>query len=134
MPAQHGPVAHPARRQRQRLTPVRPDLAVTGLTRPLELAVLAHQEQLAELRTAFTAAEQAYRDVMRQAQLPIRLLAGEEISPALEKAIASRLGMSTRTVSSHVQKASELLGSRSRGHLGYIIAREGVRDEPLDEP
>ncbi|MEU4116193.1 helix-turn-helix transcriptional regulator [Kitasatospora sp. NPDC028055] len=271
-----------------RLAPVPPDLAVTGLTRPLELAVLAHQEQLAELRTAFTAAEHAYRDVMRQAQLPIRQLAGEEINPALEKAvadcteelrtaqpgggrgadhlaaalprdlalaergvrqrtlyqhtvrshgptlayieqvsargaqvrtlnevfdrviicdrstafipagaqreaaavliqfpplveyllkiyelmweraepvtyleghhrpqlltdrtrrnvlrlmvngftdeaIATRLGMSTRTVSSHIQKASELLGSRSRGHLGYIIAREGVLDEPLDD-
>ncbi|MFF4383480.1 LuxR C-terminal-related transcriptional regulator [Kitasatospora sp. NPDC092039] len=272
----------------ERLAPVPPDIAATGLTRPIELAVLAQQERLAELHTSFTAAEHAYRDVMRRAQLPIRLLAGEEINPALEKAvagcteelltaqpgggraperladalprdlaladrgvrqrtlyqhtvrshgptlayieqvtakgaqvrtlhevfdrviicdrstafipagadreaaailiqlpplveyllkifelmwdraepvtyqqghhrprlltartrqnvlrlmvngytdeaIASRLGMSTRTVSSHIQKASELLGSRSRGHLGYIIARQGVLDEPLDE-
>ncbi|MEV7358761.1 MULTISPECIES: helix-turn-helix transcriptional regulator [unclassified Kitasatospora] len=272
----------------ERLTPVPPDIAATGLTRPIELAVLGHQERLAELRTAFTAADRAYQDVMRRAQLPVRLLTGEEINPALEKAvaacteelrtaqpgggrspehladalprdlalagrgvrqrtlyqhtvrshgptlayieqvtaqgarirtlnevfdrviicdrstafvpaaadreaaamliqfpplveyllkiyelmweraepvtylegrhrpqlltdrtrqnvlrlmvngytdeaIASRLGMSTRTVSSHIQKASELLGSRSRGHLGYIIAREGVLDEPLDD-
>ncbi|MFI2606499.1 LuxR C-terminal-related transcriptional regulator [Kitasatospora sp. NPDC018619] len=271
-----------------RLAPVPPDIAATGMARPLELAVLAQQEQLAALRTSFHAAEHAYRDVMRRAQLPIRLLAGEEINPALEKAvadcteelltaqpgggrgteqladalprdlalagrgvrqrtlyqhtvrshgptlayieqvtaqgaqvrtlnevfdrviicdrstafipagadreaaamliqlpplveyllkifelmweraepvtyqqghhrprlltsrtrqnvlrlmvngytdeaIASRLGMSTRTVSSHIQKASELLGSRSRGHLGYIIARQGVLDEPLDD-
>ncbi|MFG3228645.1 LuxR C-terminal-related transcriptional regulator [Kitasatospora sp. NPDC048194] len=269
-----------------RLAAVPPDLALTCLTRPLELAVLAQQERIAEVRTAFAAADHAYQDVMRQARLPIRLLAGEEINPALEKAvaacaeelrtaqpgggrsadhladalprdlaladrgvrqrtlyqhtvrshgptlayieqvtargaqvrtlnevfdrmiicdrstvfipagadreaaamlielpplveylikiyelmwdraepvtyleghhrpplltdrtrqnvlrlmvngytdeaIASRLGMSTRTVSSHIQKASELLGSRSRGHLGYIIAREGVLDAPL---
>ncbi|WP_436735994.1 LuxR C-terminal-related transcriptional regulator [Streptomyces sp. BBFR102] len=272
----------------ERLAPVPPDIAVTGLAWPLELAVLAHQERLAALRTSFHAAEHAYRDVMRQAELPIRLLTGEEINPALEKAvsdcteelltaqpgggrgpeqlaealprdlalisrgvrqrtlyqhtvrahgptlayieqviaqgaqvrtlnevfdrviicdrssafipagadreaaailiqhpplveylrkvfelmwehaepvtyqhgrhrpqlltsrtrqnvlrlmvngytdeaIASRLGMSTRTVFSHIQKASELLGSRSRGHLGYIIASQGVLDEPLDE-
>ncbi|AUG80140.1 hypothetical protein CFP65_5438 [Kitasatospora sp. MMS16-BH015] len=271
-----------------RLAPVPPDIAATGLTRPLELAVLAQQERLTSLQTAFSAAELAYQDVMRRDQLPIRILAAAEINPALEQAvaacteelltaqpgggrgeaqlaealprdlaladrgvrqrtlyqhtvrshgptlayieqvrargagvrtltevfdrmiicdrttafipagpqreagalliqlpqlveyllkvyelmwdraepvtyqeghqrpplltdrtrlnvlrlmvggctdeaIASRLGMSTRTVSSHIQKASEQLGSRSRGHLGYLIAREGVLDGPQPE-
>ncbi|MER5636706.1 helix-turn-helix transcriptional regulator [Kitasatospora sp. NPDC002227] len=272
----------------ERLAPVPPDIAATGLTRPLELAVLAQQERLVELRTAFTAAEHAYQDVMQRSQPQIRILEGEEINLALEnavaacseelltvqpgggrgeeyladalprdlaladrgvrqrtlyqhtvrshgptlayieqvsargaqirtlnevfdrmiicdrstafipagarreaaamviqlpplveyllkiyelmweraepvtyadghqrprlltdrtrqnvlrlmvngytdEAIATRLGISTRTVSSHIQKASEQLGSRSRGHLGYIIAREGVLDGPLDD-
>ncbi|MBB1252795.1 helix-turn-helix transcriptional regulator [Streptomyces alkaliterrae] len=45
--------------------------------------------------------------------------------------IAGRLGMSTRTVASHVRKASELLGSRSRAQLAYLLAKSGYLD---DEP
>ncbi|MGR8009336.1 LuxR C-terminal-related transcriptional regulator [Streptomyces hypolithicus] len=51
-----------------------------------------------------------------------------------DESIAGRLGMSTRTVASHVRKASELLGSRSRAQLAYLIARTGILDDDLPEP
>ncbi|WP_237536522.1 helix-turn-helix transcriptional regulator [Streptomyces sp. SID5785] len=37
--------------------------------------------------------------------------------------IGSRLGISSRTVSHHIKKASESIGSRSRAHLAYLLAR-----------
>ncbi|WP_256220742.1 LuxR C-terminal-related transcriptional regulator [Streptomyces sp. CC53] len=49
-----------------------------------------------------------------------------------DETIAGRLGMSTRTVATHIRKASELLGSRSRAQLAYLIAKAGLLDE--DEP
>ncbi|MFI5861045.1 LuxR C-terminal-related transcriptional regulator [Streptomyces sp. NPDC051546] len=46
-----------------------------------------------------------------------------------DETIAGRLGMSARTVATHVRKASEQLGSRSRAQLAYLIARSGILDE-----
>ncbi|GAA0380442.1 LuxR C-terminal-related transcriptional regulator [Streptomyces blastmyceticus] len=51
-----------------------------------------------------------------------------------DETIAGRLGMSTRTVATHVRKASELLGSRSRAQLAYLIAKTGILDEDLPDP
>ncbi|MFE2290745.1 response regulator transcription factor [Streptomyces sp. NPDC059452] len=48
-------------------------------------------------------------------------------------AIAGRLGMSTRTVASHLKKASDALGSNSRAQLAYLIARTGLLDDPLPD-
>ncbi|MFE5869254.1 LuxR C-terminal-related transcriptional regulator [Streptomyces roseifaciens] len=48
-----------------------------------------------------------------------------------DETIAGRLGMSTRTVATHVRKASELLGSRSRAQLAYLIAKTGILDDDL---
>ncbi|MCY0946613.1 LuxR C-terminal-related transcriptional regulator [Streptomyces antarcticus] len=45
--------------------------------------------------------------------------------------IAGRLGMSARTVATHVGKASEQFGSRSRAQLAYLIGRSGILDEEL---
>ncbi|MGW7050525.1 helix-turn-helix transcriptional regulator [Streptomyces sp. NPDC054887] len=50
-----------------------------------------------------------------------------------DQAIAGRLGMSTRTVASHVSKASELLGSRSRAQLAYLVAKTGILDDDLPD-
>ncbi|MFB7088380.1 LuxR C-terminal-related transcriptional regulator [Streptomyces sp. NPDC056296] len=46
-----------------------------------------------------------------------------------DEAIAGRLGMSVRTVATHVRKASEIFNSRSRAQLAYLIAKAGVLDE-----
>ncbi|MET9695323.1 LuxR C-terminal-related transcriptional regulator [Streptomyces sp. NPDC006529] len=46
-----------------------------------------------------------------------------------DEAIAGRLGMSARTVATHVRKASEQLGSRSRAQLAYLVARSNILDE-----
>lgn len=46
-----------------------------------------------------------------------------------DEAIASRLGMSTRSVTNHVRWAAELFGSRSRAQLAYLIARSGFLDD-----
>ncbi len=45
-----------------------------------------------------------------------------------DAAIASRLGMSPRTVAAHMKKASDLLGSNSRAQLAYLIAQAGILD------
>ncbi|MFE5584446.1 response regulator transcription factor [Kitasatospora sp. NPDC056531] len=45
-----------------------------------------------------------------------------------DEAIAARLGISSRTVSSHIKKISDALGSRSRAELGYLVARSGILD------
>ncbi|MCZ7460692.1 LuxR C-terminal-related transcriptional regulator [Streptomyces sp. WMMC940] len=50
-----------------------------------------------------------------------------------DETIAGRLGMSSRTVASHVRKASEMFGSRSRAQLAYLIAKAGILDEELPE-
>ncbi|MFF8386988.1 LuxR C-terminal-related transcriptional regulator [Streptomyces kanasensis] len=42
--------------------------------------------------------------------------------------IATRLGMSARTVANHIKKASEELGSRSRAQLAYLIAKTSYLD------
>ncbi|MDK1476527.1 LuxR C-terminal-related transcriptional regulator [Streptomyces sp. 549] len=47
-----------------------------------------------------------------------------------DSAIASRLGMSTRTIATHIKKASDLLGSNSRAQLAYLIAQAGLLDPP----
>ncbi|MFF9050907.1 LuxR C-terminal-related transcriptional regulator [Streptomyces erythrochromogenes] len=51
-----------------------------------------------------------------------------------DETIAGRLGMSARTVATHVRKASEQLGSRSRAQLAYLIASSGILDEDLYTP
>ncbi|MEU7168341.1 helix-turn-helix domain-containing protein [Streptomyces morookaense] len=49
------------------------------------------------------------------------------------EAIATRLGISSRTVATHIQRAAELLGSRSRAQLCYLLARSGLlEDEHAD--
>lgn len=45
-----------------------------------------------------------------------------------DKAIASRLGISLRSVANHVKRASEITGSRSRAELGYLLAVRGIVD------
>lgn len=49
-----------------------------------------------------------------------------------DESIARKLGMSRRSVAVHVRRASEQLGSRSRGQLGYLIATSGVLEGPPD--
>ncbi|MEW2132082.1 LuxR C-terminal-related transcriptional regulator [Streptomyces sp. NPDC005435] len=46
-----------------------------------------------------------------------------------DEAIASRLGMSTRSVANHMRWAAELFGSRSRAQLAYLIAKSGFLDD-----
>ncbi|MFI7011978.1 LuxR C-terminal-related transcriptional regulator [Streptomyces sp. NPDC050145] len=43
-----------------------------------------------------------------------------------DAAIGSRLGVSARTVSSHIKKASDLIGGRSRAHLAYLLAKSDL--------
>lgn len=50
-----------------------------------------------------------------------------------DEAIATRLGISSRTVATHIKKTAELLGSRSRAQLAYLVARSGLLEEPQDE-
>ncbi|GAA3070311.1 helix-turn-helix transcriptional regulator [Streptomyces roseofulvus] len=45
-----------------------------------------------------------------------------------DAAIASRLGISTRTVATHLKKTSDLLGSNSRAQLAYFLAQTGLLD------
>ncbi|MEU0666363.1 LuxR C-terminal-related transcriptional regulator [Streptomyces lavendulocolor] len=45
-----------------------------------------------------------------------------------DAAIAGRLGVSPRTVSTHIKKASDLLGGRSRAHLAYLLAQSDLLD------
>ncbi|WP_371616704.1 LuxR C-terminal-related transcriptional regulator [Streptomyces sp. NBC_00454] len=47
-----------------------------------------------------------------------------------DAAIASRLGMSTRTVATHLKRMSDLLGSNSRAQLAYLTAQSGLLDGP----
>ncbi len=51
-----------------------------------------------------------------------------------DKTIAGRLGMSVRTVATHMAKAAEAFDSRSRAQLAYMIAKSGLLDEELPEP
>ncbi|CAL9669498.1 LuxR C-terminal-related transcriptional regulator [Streptomyces sp. NPDC057375] len=44
--------------------------------------------------------------------------------------IGKRLGISSRTVSHHIKKASDLVGSRSRAHLAYLLARSELLESP----
>ncbi|MGW0773919.1 LuxR C-terminal-related transcriptional regulator [Streptomyces sp. NPDC002835] len=46
-----------------------------------------------------------------------------------DRAIAARLGMSTRTVANHVKAVSDQLGSRSRAQLAYRLAQSGLLDD-----
>jgi DNA-binding CsgD family transcriptional regulator len=46
-----------------------------------------------------------------------------------DTAISKRLGISTRTVSAHIKKASEALGSRSRAQLAYLLAKSSLVDD-----
>ncbi|WP_399895557.1 LuxR C-terminal-related transcriptional regulator [Streptomyces sp. BBFR51] len=50
-----------------------------------------------------------------------------------DASIAKRLGMSTRTVSHHIKKASETVGGRSRAHLAYLLARSGFPEPARDD-
>ncbi|MEU1311178.1 helix-turn-helix transcriptional regulator [Streptomyces cinnamoneus] len=43
-----------------------------------------------------------------------------------DDAIAGRLGISSRTVATHIKKTAESLGSRSRAQLAYLVARSGM--------
>lgn len=43
-----------------------------------------------------------------------------------DKAIASRLGLSTRTVAAHIKRAADLLNSNSRAQLGYLLGQSGL--------
>ncbi|MFJ5261652.1 LuxR C-terminal-related transcriptional regulator [Streptomyces sp. NPDC088387] len=46
-----------------------------------------------------------------------------------DSAISKRLGISTRTVSAHIKKASEALNSRSRAQLAYTLAKSSLVDD-----
>ena len=50
-----------------------------------------------------------------------------------DASIASRLGMSSRTVAAHIKKAAEALGSRSRAQLAYLVAQSGLLDAPAGQ-
>ncbi|MEU6378199.1 LuxR family transcriptional regulator [Streptomyces sp. NPDC046909] len=45
-----------------------------------------------------------------------------------DESISQRLGVSVRTVAKRISTLSTRLGSRSRGQLGYLIARSGILD------
>lgn len=47
--------------------------------------------------------------------------------------IGKRLGISSRTVSHHIKKASDLVGSRSRAHLAYLLARSDLLEPPRSD-
>ncbi|WMX47399.1 LuxR C-terminal-related transcriptional regulator [Streptomyces roseicoloratus] len=47
-----------------------------------------------------------------------------------DASIAARLGMSARTVSAHVNRASTTWGSRSRAHLAYLLAENDALRTP----
>ncbi|MEV5438826.1 helix-turn-helix transcriptional regulator [Streptomyces sp. NPDC052682] len=51
------------------------------------------------------------------------------VSGHTDEMIATRLGISTRTVYMHIKKIANLLGSRSRAQLGYLVARAGLLDD-----
>ncbi|MEK8142199.1 helix-turn-helix transcriptional regulator [Streptomyces sp. M10(2022)] len=46
-----------------------------------------------------------------------------------DESIASRLGVSARTVSTHIRKVSEALGSRSRAELGYLLSQRRLLEQ-----
>ncbi|MFE9409826.1 LuxR C-terminal-related transcriptional regulator [Streptomyces sp. NPDC006704] len=48
--------------------------------------------------------------------------------------IGTRIGISTRTVSTHIKKASELFGSRSRAQLAYLLAQSGTLEDGPARP
>ncbi|WP_438292931.1 LuxR C-terminal-related transcriptional regulator [Streptomyces sp. HUAS TT7] len=48
--------------------------------------------------------------------------------------IGTRIGISTRTVSTHIKKASELLGGRSRAHLAYLLAQSEILEDGPARP
>ncbi|MFG2719818.1 LuxR C-terminal-related transcriptional regulator [Streptomyces sp. NPDC048416] len=43
--------------------------------------------------------------------------------------IGTRIGISTRTVSTHIKRASELFGSRSRAQLAYLLAQSEILED-----
>lgn len=47
-----------------------------------------------------------------------------------DAAISKRLGISTRTVSTHIRKAAESLNSRSRAQLAYLLAKSSLIEDP----
>ncbi|MET9671536.1 LuxR family transcriptional regulator [Streptomyces sp. NPDC006482] len=51
-----------------------------------------------------------------------------------DESISQRLGMGGRTVAKRISALSLRLGSRSRGQLGYLIARSGMLDETGPDP
>ncbi|MFD7164997.1 LuxR C-terminal-related transcriptional regulator [Streptomyces violascens] len=46
-----------------------------------------------------------------------------------DAAIAKRLGMSARTVSTHIKRSSELFNSHSRVQLAYPPAQSGILED-----
>ncbi|MFJ8085127.1 LuxR C-terminal-related transcriptional regulator [Streptomyces sp. NPDC096205] len=46
-----------------------------------------------------------------------------------DAAISKRLGISTRTVSTHIKKASEAFNSRSRAQLAFLLAKSSIIDD-----
>ncbi|MEV0224587.1 LuxR C-terminal-related transcriptional regulator [Streptomyces sp. NPDC050704] len=46
-----------------------------------------------------------------------------------DETIATRLGMSSRTVSAHIKKVADVLGSRSRAELGYLISQRRLLEQ-----
>lgn len=50
-----------------------------------------------------------------------------------DASIASRLGLSPRSVAAHIKKAAEALGSRSRAQLAYLVAQSGLLDAPVGQ-
>ncbi|WP_329026340.1 LuxR C-terminal-related transcriptional regulator [Streptomyces sp. NBC_00690] len=54
------------------------------------------------------------------------------VSGDTDDSIARRLGMSRRSVSEHIRKVSQQLGSSSRAQLGYLLATSGWRWDGQD--
>ncbi|MGC9495111.1 LuxR C-terminal-related transcriptional regulator [Streptomyces sp. WG7] len=50
-----------------------------------------------------------------------------------DETIAARLGVSSRTVSANIKKVAEVLGSRSRAELGYLVAQRRLLEQE-EEP
>ncbi|MFD7257229.1 LuxR C-terminal-related transcriptional regulator [Streptomyces sp. NPDC059874] len=85
-------------------------------------SVFEHAWERAE-PVAFKPAQQRPRLLTDKTRLRVLQLMVDGYTDA---AIASRLGMSTRTVATHLKKASDMLGSNSRAQLAYFTARTGL--------
>ncbi|MFE4453484.1 response regulator transcription factor [Streptomyces sp. NPDC056796] len=50
----------------------------------------------------------------------------------VDDAVARKLGISVRTCRAHIAKLMQTLGADSRTHLGVLIVRSGIVDDPSD--
>ncbi len=74
------------------LVPVPPEVAVFGLTQPVERAILEHQHRLAAIRVSISHLEGVYREARQEDSLVHRLIGADVISTALEQAVSACTG------------------------------------------